>query len=94
MIKMDIEQIIKQSKVTGLVPDRLKSIPFDDQLDILVILAEIISPHFEEVRVDGYYRIESVIGYVGDIRKLNDERILWRREFSEEIGRASCRERV
>ena len=85
MIKMDIEQIILQSTVTGLVHDRLKIIPFEDQPYILGILSEIISPHFEETRVNGVWRIKAVFGYIGADRRQNPDRILWRREFSEAL---------
>lgn len=79
---MAVEQIILQSRVTGLVPKRLRDIPLEDQIEILGVLAEIISPHFEETKINGNFRIKSIIGYVGSIEKLNDEKILWRRDFS------------
>lgn len=80
--RMTVEQIILQSRVTGLVPDKLENVPIKDQLDLLLVLAEIISPHFEEARINDNFRIKSIIGYIGNIEKLNDEKILWRRDFS------------
>jgi len=79
---MTVEQIILQSRVTGLVPKRLGDIPLEDQIEILGVLAEITSPHFEETRINGNFRIKSITGYIGNIEKLSDEKILWRRDFS------------
>ena len=82
---MNVEQIVKKSAVTGLMPTRLKGVPLDGVGEILDLFGQLITPIYEEVRVDGVWRIKAVFGHIGLDYLRNEERILWRREFPDPL---------